>query len=225
MDRFAFQMEGRDSGFERYHNGLAMQFDEATMKLKFLHREPNKHFREGNDASLKMYNLKVTKSDGTVKLDKEFNGTNRVDGHNFNDLDDIQFEYDDIIEFYTNQGQKLHIAGEMHNTGNDYSDGISSGDQIIRTKFKVTKKGLEEIIEKDNIIEQNQAAISILTGFTGTKYVDVIIKPDTNSLEVILGTPTEPLEYRNREGDQVRFEFYRQDGTEIEKFTLGEELQ
>lgn len=220
MDRFAFQMEGRDNGFEQYHDGLAMQFDEATMKLKFLHREPNKHFREGNPVSLKMYSLKVTNSD-RIKFYKEFNGLNKVDGDHFNDLDDIQFEYGDIIEFYTNQGQKLHIAGEMHNTGNDYSDGISSGEQIIRTKFKVTKKGLEEIIEKDNIIEQNQAAISILTGFTGTKYVDVIIKPDTNSLEVILGTPTEPLEYRNRDRNQVKFEFYNQDGTEIEKFTLS----
>ncbi len=220
MDRFAFQMEGRDSGFERYHNGLAMRFDEATMKLKFLHREPDKHFREGNTASLKMYNLKVTNKNGVEKLNKEFNGTNRVDNVIFNDLDDIQFEYDDIIEFYTNQGQKLHIAGEMHNTGNDYSDGISSGEQIIRTKFKVTKKGLEEIITENNIIEKNQAAISILTGFTSTKYADIIIKPNSNQLELQLGTPTEPLEYRNREGDQVRFEFYRQDGTEIEKFTL-----
>lgn len=219
MDRFAFQMEGRDNGFEQYHDGLAMQFDEATMKLKFLHREPNKHFREGNPVSLKMYSLKVTNSD-RIKFYKEFNGLNKVDGDHFNDLDDIQFEYGDIIEFYTNQGQKLHIAGEMHNTGNDYSNGISSGDQIIRTKFKVTDKGLEEIITEDKIIQENQAAISILTGFTGTKYVDVIIKPDTNSLEVRLGTPTEPLEYRNRERDQVRFEFYRQDGTVIQEFTL-----
>lgn len=221
MDRFAFQMEGRDIGFERYHNGLAMQFDEATMKLKFLHREANKHFREGNTASLKMYNLKVTNSNGsTVKVNKEFNGLNKVDSPAFDDLDDIQFEYGDIIEFYTNQGQKLHIAGEMHNTGNDYSDGISSGEQIIRTKFKVTDKGLEEIITENNIIEKNQAAISILTGFTGTKYADIIIKPNNEQLDLQLGTPTEPLEYRNRERDQVRFEFYNQDGTEIKKFIL-----
>ena len=218
MDRHEILLRGRmNIGSDDFFDAIKIKFDTRTKKFKFLHREDKKFGWHGRN--FEMYSFQILGKDGTSKGRWTFTADDNATNEKYNDIQTIDIQYGDKIKLTTNQGPKLSISGEIHNTGNDYTDGVT-GHMIANTEFVVTPNGLVENYVESIQIPEGKNMISILTGFVGTVYFNITYNPATKRLVVESGNPKEPLEYRHNNTTITRFEFFNPNSSRKREFNL-----
>ncbi len=221
MSRHKILLRGRTGDLANtFFDSLGIIFNPSTMKFEFVERSGEK-FHTYN-TNQEMYRLKIL--DGNTKEVKEgadwiFNGGDRATDNKYNNIKEINIKYGDIIKITTNQGPKLSISGEIYNTGNDYTNGVT-GHIVANTEFKITENGLVENYTESIQIPEDKNMISILTGFVGSVFFNITYDIETKKLVVEPGDVKEPLEYRHKNNNIVRFEFYNSNGEVKSQFNL-----
>ena len=222
MERHEFKFQGRTSVNtpEVFFDALKFKFNTDTMRFELLERS-NGNF-SFHPAGFEMYSITILNSDKKVtKGEWTFTSRDKATDSKYDSIETTAIEYGDIIKFTTNQGPKFTMTGEMYNTHNDYSEGITSGHNLKDTDFVITKNGLVENHSESIVVPENKNIISILTGFVGSIYMNIELNTDTNRLEISDVDVVEPLEYRYKSTDMVRFEFYSNNGTSKSMFSLN----
>jgi methionine-rich copper-binding protein CopC len=223
MERHEFKFQGRirntNGSTELFFDAIKFKFNTSTMRFELLDRS-DKLF-SFHTASFEMYSMTILSSDKKVtKGEWKFTAGDKATDSQYDSIGTIDIEYGDIIKFTTNQGPKLTITGEMYNTHSDYSEGITSGHNLKDTEFVITKNGLVENHSESIVVPENKNIISILTGFVGSIYMNIQLNTNTKRLEISDYDVIEPLEYRYKTTNMVRFEFYSGDGKLKTQFNL-----
>lgn len=222
MERHEFKFQGRikntNGSEELFFDAIKFKFDTNTMKFKLLERA-NRNF-SFHVEGFQLYSMTILNSDKTVKGEWTFKAADKATDSKYDSIETTDIKYGDIIKFTTSQSPKLTISGEMYNTHNDYSNGMTSAHQLEDTEFVITKEGLVENHTESIVPQNNKNIISILTGFVGNTFYNIELNPTTHKFEVSGNDVVDFLDYRYKNIKLIRFEFYAKNGTVKERFSL-----
>lgn len=74
------------------------------------------------------------------------------------DLENYEFEYGDLITFIHHHPTKFNIDGNVIDAREDYSDSVGNPENLLNTKFEITKSGLKAVYtnpDKSNTEDNN----------------------------------------------------------------------
>ena len=74
------------------------------------------------------------------------------------DLENYEFEYGDLITFIHHHPTKFNIDGNVIDAREDYSDSVWNPENLLNTKFEITKSGLKAVYtnpDKSNTVDNN----------------------------------------------------------------------
>ena len=73
-------------------------------------------------------------------------------------LKEYRFEYGDLITFIHHHPTKFNIDGNVIDAREDYSDSVGNPENLLNTKFEITKSGLKAVYtnpDKSNTVDKN----------------------------------------------------------------------
>ena len=73
-------------------------------------------------------------------------------------LKEYEFEYGDLITFIHHHPTKFNIDGNVIDAREDYSDSVGNPENLLNTKFEITKSGLKAVYtnpDKSNTVDNN----------------------------------------------------------------------
>ena len=84
--------------------------------------------------------------------------TNHSHTKKLTDLENYEFEYGDLITFIHHHPTKFNIDGNVIDAREDYSDSVGNPENLLNTKFEITKSGLKAVYtnpDKSNTVDKN----------------------------------------------------------------------
>lgn len=165
----------------RDHTVLKMKFDSAEKKIIVSDRsnlEAHSHRKEE-------FFYIITVYDGSKNIAKQsvtIRGNDRADTlEGLNNLDGLNFEYGDYLEFKAYQAFRVKINGPVRNQLEDYTDGINFSDDFMKTRFIITEAGLKADFRQDSLNE-NESLIEYI-GTNGGTALKIKFNHDTHGVE------------------------------------------
>ena len=122
---------------------IRIGFNHQTQKLDITAQ--NRPFGEGNVWDY--VTIAIYKQNGTLKVNKLYFNVNENpnNSENINKLKNYTFEYGDYFEIYHGHPNMFSITGGVNDQREDYTDGVQNPENLLNTKFVITKSGLNAI--------------------------------------------------------------------------------
>ena len=107
--------------------------------------------------------IAIYKANGESKVDKLYFNVKEIpsNSNNINKLKEYTFDYGDYFEIYHGHPNMFSITGGVNDQREDYTDGVQNPENLLNTKFVITKSGLKSIYTNPDInnITTNQNII------------------------------------------------------------------
>ena len=107
--------------------------------------------------------IAIYKQNGTLKVNKLYFNVNENPNNSekINKLKEYTFDYGDYFEIYHGHPNMFSIIGGVNDQREDYTDGVQNPENLLNTKFVITKSGLKSIYTNPDInnITTNQNII------------------------------------------------------------------
>ena len=122
---------------------IRIGFNHQTKKLDITAQ--NRPFGEGNVWDY--VTIAIYKQNGTLKVNKLYFNVNENpnNSENINKLKEYTFDYGDYFEIYHGHPNMFSIIGGVNDQREDYTDGVQNPENLLNTKFVITKSGLNAI--------------------------------------------------------------------------------
>ena len=140
------------------NNSKVLDIGFNHINRKLIVNEYNHQFGPGNDIS-NYVRIQIKRGEQTL-LNIRFTGDEKPVNcaDRVNQLKNFTFEYGDIILLTHQHPYKIKIDGTVDGAREDYTDGIQNVENIINTKFEITKSGLKAIYtdpDSENVTNNN----------------------------------------------------------------------
>ena len=91
--------------------------------------------------------IAIYKANGESKVDKLYFNVKEIpsNSNNINKLKEYTFDYGDYFEIYHGHPNMFSITGGVNDQREDYTDGVQNPENLLNTKFVITKSGLNAI--------------------------------------------------------------------------------
>ena len=91
--------------------------------------------------------IAIYKANGESKVDKLYFNVKEIpsNSNNINKLKEYTFDYGDYFEIYHGHPNMFSITGGVNDQREDYTDGVQNPENLLNTKFVITKSGLKSI--------------------------------------------------------------------------------
>lgn len=139
---------------------LEIGFNPSNNKLKLIRY--SRTFGSGREQNYFRISIKRPNNEGqgttdiVPQISFNMNENAKTVSSKFIPLENYQLNYGDIIEIYHGHPSRFSIDGKVTDSRENYRDGVQNPENILNTKFEITRSGLKAIYtnpDKDKVTE------------------------------------------------------------------------